>query len=49
MLHTFDVHGRVPGAGYVSLVIRTTSSFAAQQAFLAQYPGGSVSYVKQLD
>lgn len=49
MLHTFEVRGRVAGSVYVALVIRATSSFAAQQAFLAQYPNGSVSGVTQLD
>lgn len=49
MMHTFEVHGHVPGAGYVSQILRAYSSFSAQQAFLAQFPGGTVSYVKQLD
>ena len=49
MMKTFEVNGYVPGAGYVTQIIRAHSSASAQQVFLAQFPGGSVSYVKQLD
>lgn len=49
MLHNFEVRGTVPGIGAIALSIRAYSSFAAQQAFLAQYPNGTVSGVRQLD
>ena len=49
MMHNFEVRGTVPGVGTIALTIRAYSSFAAQQAFLAQYPGGTVSGVRQLD
>jgi hypothetical protein len=49
MLHNFEVRGTVPGVGTLSLVIRAYSQAAASQAFLAQYPNGTVGFVKQID
>ena len=47
-MNTYEVHGYVPGVGHVGIVISAQNSSAASAAFMAQYPTGTVSYVKKL-